>query len=195
MVSRHDSASDDTPPVTDLEKRVPPTPSAIANVQRTDLASGITLFVRKSGGLTKALKSNDGLFTLLEGPYPSANHSAVLKCDRIILFAGGIGITGILPWTAAHHNTRLCWSVKQNAECVVEALGSVIQGIRDKAILVGSRTDIVAVLEEEVAVGWQRIGVVACGPGSLCDDVRAEVVVTGRKYKTSFELEVDAYSW
>jgi predicted ferric reductase len=193
-VAGRDYSSEDSPPATDIEKRVPPMTS-VAATERTDLASGITLFIRKSGGMTKSLQSHDSLFTLLEGPYPSANHSTVLKCDRVILFAGGIGITGTLPWTSAHHNIKLCWSVKQDAECLVQALDGVLQRVPDKAILVGSRTSIESVLEEEIAIGWEKIGVVACGPGGLCDDVRAAVVTAGRKHKTVFELEVDAYTW
>jgi predicted ferric reductase len=194
VLPRHDSVSDDSPAANDIEKRVPPTTSAIAS-EATELASGITLFIRKSAGMTKALRANDSLFTLLEGPYPNSNHSTILKCDRIILFAGGIGITGTLPWTSAHHNIKLCWSVKQDAECLVQALDGVLQRVQDKAIIVGARTDIETALAQEVATGWEKIGVVACGPGALCDDVRAAVAAAGRKHKTIFELEVDAYSW
>jgi len=39
------------------------------------------------------------------------------------------------------------------------------------------------------------VGVVVCGLGGLCDDVRREVAKMGRREKTVFELEVDAFSW
>lgn len=190
-----DSGSEDSPRTADLEKRVPPVTHHVAPSERADMTSGITLFIRKSGGMTKALGAHSSLFTYLEGPYPGASSSAILKCDRVILFAGGIGITGILPWTASHHNIKLCWSVKQSAQCLVDALDNVLSRIPDKRILTGSRTDLEAELDEEVAAGWEKIGVVACGPGGLCDDVRAMVTAAGRKHKTVFELEVDAYSW
>ena len=37
--------------------------------------------------------------------------------------------------------------------------------------------------------------VVTCGPGGLCDDVRAAVVAAAKRGPTVFELEEDAYSW
>jgi hypothetical protein len=38
--------------------------------------------------------------------------------------------------------------------------------------------------EERKKAGWRRIGIVVCGPGGLCDDVRAAVVVeVGKRAK------------
>lgn len=40
------------------------------------------------------------------------------------------------------------------------------------------------------------MGIVVCGPGGLCDDVRAAVVCASKLGQgTEFELEVEAYSW
>ena len=50
-------------------------------------------------------------------------------------------------------------------------------------------------LSQEEDAGWAKIGVVACGPGGLCDDVRAAVVAAAKRGKAKFELEVDMYSW
>lgn len=156
---------------------------------------GITLLIRKSAGMTKLLSSNDSLLTLLEGPYHNVSMSAILKCDRLVLFGGGIGITGILPFTRAHPNVRLCWTVRQEARCLIHALEGALKDVPDRDVKVGSRTDIEGALAAEAEAGWSRIGVVVCGPGGLCDDVRAAVVSAGRKQKAIFELEVDAYSW
>jgi predicted ferric reductase len=157
--------------------------------------AGISLFIRKSKGMTGSLKSHDSLYTLLEGPYPNTTSSRILQCDRVLLFAGGIGITGVLPWTRAHHNVRLAWTSKESAACLVTALGPSLASLTDKTIELGTRADIRTVLHEEIHAGWARIGVVVCGPSGLCDDVRAAVVKAARNHRTIFELQVDAYSW
>ena len=50
-----------------------------------------------------------------------------------------------------------------------------LAGLAEKDIRIGSRISVAELLEEEDEAGWGRIGVVACGPGSLCDEVRALV--------------------
>jgi hypothetical protein len=99
-----------------------------------------------------------------------------------------------LPWLSAHPNAKLYWSVKQSAACLVEAVEHVLNDVKEKDVRVGERFDIDRLIEQEMALGWKKIGVVACGPDSLCDDVRAVVVVAGRKGQL-IELEVDAYTW
>ncbi|KAM5354771.1 hypothetical protein ACJ41O_001417 [Fusarium nematophilum] len=138
---------------------------------------------------------SDSLLTLVEGLYQNTSLSSVLKYDRVLFTGGGIGITGLLPLTETHPNVKLCWTVRQGAECLVRVLNGVLQGVADKHVKVGQRTDIDGLVRNAVEAGWARIGVVACGPGGLCDDVRAAVVSVGRKHKTIFELQVDAYSW
>ncbi|ROT42207.1 hypothetical protein SODALDRAFT_266785 [Sodiomyces alkalinus F11] len=158
--------------------------------------AGVTFFVRKSEGMTKSLRTTHGrLLALLDGPYPNNSVQAVLKCDRVLLITGGIGITGVLPWVQAHSNARLCWSIKERDGCLVDALDGVLQGVAEKDVKRGQRIDVEAILNQEVEAGWTRIGVVACGPGGLCDHVRAAVAAAGRKHSTVFELEVHAYSW
>lgn len=179
--------------------------------------AGITLFIRKSGGVTRLLRatapSTRGLVALLDGPYPNNPTSAVLRCDRLLLLAGGIGITGVLPWAWAaarsspnSSNARLCWSVSgrsESAAALVRALEPAVRAAvwdaeRDVLVSVGTRLDVDALLREEVRAGWRRIGVVVCGPGGLCDDVRDKVARLGRSEARNgvvFELEVDAYSW
>jgi hypothetical protein len=51
--------------------------------------SGLTLFVRKSAGMTGFLKVHEGLLTLLEGPYPTNPIKAILQSDRLLLIGGG----------------------------------------------------------------------------------------------------------
>jgi len=118
-----------------------------------------------------------------------------LQCDRLILIGGGIGITALLPFVSAHVNAHLSWSVKQSSESLVSDLNPALDNLTDKTVLVGQRIDIDSLLSYEAERGWKRIGVVVCGPGALCDDVRAAVTRIGRQRKAVFELEVDAFSW
>ncbi|KAH6853950.1 ferric reductase like transmembrane component-domain-containing protein [Chaetomium sp. MPI-CAGE-AT-0009] len=53
----------------------------------------------------------------------------IQHCDRILLIAGGIGITALLPWARSHPNTRLCWSVRTSAAALAEALGPAVEGL------------------------------------------------------------------
>lgn len=170
--------------------------TAVSEVrQRNTTTAGITLFIRKSNGMTKLLKGHDLLLTLLDGPYPNNSTKSVLKCDRLLLIGGGIGITALLSFVSNHTNVKLCWSVKESAECMVRELDPFLESLAEKHVTVGQRLDVNALLGLEAQMGWKKIGVVVCGPGGLCDSVRAAVVRAGRAGKAVFELEVDAFSW
>ena len=159
------------------------------------VTSSLTLFVKKSTGITKSLNAVGNLPVLLEGPYPNNPTQEILCCDRVILIGGGIGITGLLPWVAHHWNVKLYWSVKDTARCLVDAVQKPLRGLAEKDVRIGTRLGIEGLLADEVAAGWRKIGVVVSGPGSLCDDVRAAVVAAGRQGGAVFAMEVDAYSW
>jgi hypothetical protein len=62
-------------------------------------------------------------------------------------------------------------------------------------IIVNQRLNITELIQYEVQTGWTDIGIVVCGPGSLCDDVRRETVRIGSETGVRFELDVDAFSW
>lgn len=179
----------------DLEKR-DATQERTKAVRDGSTMAGVTLLVKKAAGATKLIGPSPGLLTLLDGPYTNtSNANRLLKCDRLLLVAGGIGITGVIPYVSLHPNVKLCWSVKQTAECLVRELSDALQRVEEKDVRVGRRLDVDSVVVEEAEAGWTKVGVVVSGPGGLCDDVRAAVVVTARNSKVVFELEVDAYSW
>jgi len=163
--------------------------------------AGITLLVKKEKGITQYLATHSRLITLLDGPYKNNNTTSILRCDRVLLIAGGIGITGILPWVHSHWNVKLAWSVSEAAKPLVEAIAFALDdGLHagvTKEVRVGRRFDVSElVAEEEADTRWESVGVVVSGPGGLCDAVREAVVRAGRKRSgTVFELEVDAYSW
>ncbi|KAF2841044.1 hypothetical protein M501DRAFT_1030227 [Patellaria atrata CBS 101060] len=157
-------------------------------------ASGVTLYIRKSTGTTQHLVDSTRMTAVLDGPYPNSDTAAVLSCDRLILIGGGIGITALLPFLGAHANAKLYWSVRAAGAGLVQELASALEG-REKEVVVGSRLDVEGVLAVEAQGGWERIGVVVCGPGGLCDGVRDAVARAGRKGRPTWELEVEAYSW
>lgn len=119
----------------------------------------------------------------------------VLKCDHLLLIGSGIGITGLIAWIHLHPNIKLAWSVKSSAEPLVRELDIMLAGVADKQVYVGERLDIDALLNQAAKFGYKKVGVVVCGPGGMCDDVRAKVAGIGRGSRTVFELEVDAFSW
>jgi hypothetical protein len=167
-----------------------------ARQQGSSQMAGVTLYVKKSTGMTKYLKAFDGLLTLLDGPYSIKAAASILKCDRLVLIGGGIGITSLIPWTASHCNVKLCWSVKDSARCLVDELEGFLDGVTDRQVIIGGRLDVASLLAHEIECGWRKVGIVVSGPGEFCDNVRAAVVAAGRKQSTTvFDLEVDAYTW
>ncbi|KAH0491920.1 hypothetical protein TgHK011_003322 [Trichoderma gracile] len=159
--------------------------------------AGVTLLIKKSAGITKHLEHHSGLVTLLEGPYPNGDPKDLLRCDRLVLIAGGIGVTSLLPWAYNHWNVRVVWSVKASAACLVDEVQGALDtsSITQKDIRIGSRFNVGEIIDEEASFGWHKVGVIVSGPGSLCDEVRAAVSLAGRAGQTKFHLEVDAYSW
>jgi predicted ferric reductase len=127
--------------------------------------SGVTLIIKKNAGLTRLLKSNSRLLTLLDGLYPQSNGSGILKCDHVLLIGGGIGIMGLIAWTRAHPNVKLAWSVKSSAQALVKEMDVVLSDVRDKEIEIGARLNVHALLSNEADAGYGKVGVVVCGPG------------------------------
>jgi ferredoxin-NADP reductase len=78
---------------------------------------------------------------------------------------------------------------------LVDELSHVLQRLREKQVKVGGRLDVSSLLEREAVDDWKRIGVVVCGPGGLCDDVRSLVAKRARTGDVVWELYVEAFSW
>lgn len=195
LAAASSSSSSSHEAATDIEKSgaVATAHSSSASTQTN--TSGISLYVRKSTGLTKAFTAHASLLTLLDGPYPNNSTAAVLRTDRLVLVAGGIGITAILPFIAHHANIALYWSLKASSQGLVDDLAMVLGGVAEKHVRVGERLDVDGLLAREEAEGWDRIGVVVCGPGGLCDEVRSVVSRRASQGKARWELDVDAFSW
>ncbi|CAI6285844.1 unnamed protein product [Periconia digitata] len=157
--------------------------------------AGLTLYVRKAGGMTNHLEANSSLLTFVEGPYMNNSSTAILRCDRVLLVCGGIGITGLLPFAHAHWNVKLAWGLKESAKCLYDDMEPSLHSLTDKDIRIGHRLDIDKLIADEAGSGWERVGVVVCGPAAMCDEVRATVIRAAKSSNTEFELEIEAYSW
>lgn len=167
-----------------------------ANAVLSTTTTGLTLVVTKKSGLTRHLRGEHGRVpALLEGPYPHQPSSDILRCDRVVLVGGGVGITGLLAWAHSHPNVKLAWCVKSRHEPLVRQMDSALQLVKDQEVLVGERLELRRLLSHEADSGYAKIGVVVCGPGPMCDEVRSIVAGLGRSGKTVFELEVHAFSW
>lgn len=155
---------------------------------------GITLYIRRQTGLTASfLASHSRLSSVLDGPYKDSYNSSILNVDRLIIIAGGIGITAVLPFAPYHSNSILHWGMRQAQR---EMIGELEHGMPvERNVVVGERINVREAIEREVRDGWKLIGVVVCGPGGMCDDVRKEVVRLGRMTTVRFELDVEAFNW
>ena len=96
------------------------------------MTSGLTLLVEKSMGIMVSLNEVGDLPVPLEGPDSNNPTQGILCCDHVILTGGGIGITGLLPWAAHLRNVSLCWSVKDTARCLVDAVQKPTKGLAEK---------------------------------------------------------------
>jgi predicted ferric reductase len=157
--------------------------------------AGVSFFVKKQTGITKMLKRNARLLTILDGPYEHSANTDALAADHLLLLGGGIGISGLLGWLSVHPNVKLAWSVKASDQALADEVSTALDNVADKQVLVGQRFAIKQLLQEEIDVGYKKVGVVVCGPAEMCDEVRAVVAGLGRGSKTVFELHVDAFSW
>jgi predicted ferric reductase len=156
---------------------------------------GITFFVKRNSGFTARLWAMiQPMSTLIEGPYQSTSTRPVLQCDRLILIGGGIGITALFPFVAAHPNVKLNWSMRDSQDAMIQEIEPALEHVESN-ILVNQRLNVTEVIQSEVRNGWIDIGIVVCGPGALCDDVRREAVRIAGDSGVKIELDVDAFSW
>lgn len=192
----------------DLEKSGGITERKIVRRMQPQETLGVRFYLRKHSGITRALSHSTYSTVLLEGPY--YNHNPVFKpsitsCDRIILLAGGIGITAVLSFVHAHQRTELFWSAKTSSQALIDDVQSsgLLERLGDDIVLNigGSRFDFFNSLTNEAHVTKTtlvkegRIGVVVCGPSSFCDDARAAVVAVGRKAIVDFNMCEEAFNW
>lgn len=185
---------------------------------------GIAFFVRKRGGLTGQLAElagtrENGIPVLVESSYgnstmsllPSPSFRPTHQYPNLIILAGGVGITAVLPLIdrplfAAHGQVKLYWGVRRQplVTAVEKLLGEGISTLDDRAIWgkaevfvkVGERFDFGNLLERELKDGGVVGGttVVVCGPPGMSDEVRGAVGKLAREGVSVRFLE-ERFSW
>lgn len=180
--------------------------TSTAVIQGPNHYTGVRFYLRKHSGITKALNAQKAASVLLEGPYYNHNpffRPNVATCDRVILFAGGVGITGVLSFALAHPSVKLYWSAKHPSKALVDDVQNsrLLSHLGEGVVLNvgGPRFNFETLLREETSheLKRQKIGVVVCGPPSFCDDLRAAVVKVGKAEakRVEFTLAEEAFSW
>ncbi|KAJ6784372.1 hypothetical protein PWT90_05896 [Aphanocladium album] len=186
--------------------------------------AGVTLFIKKQRGLTAklaALKTGDvGIPVMMEGSYNEEvtflqeNHlEPTPEYSNMICFAGGVGITGVLPFLdkfgglTSHGSKRLFWTVRSMplVYAVEDMLGAYAgaQGSErhwgdiDVSISFG-RFSIRSALQEHLDSVSGGAIVVVCGPAAMADEVRmlvANMAKNPLRKKTPLKLVVESFAW
>lgn len=155
---------------------------------------GITFYLRTMGGITKHLHHHMTLPVLIEGSY--GKPQCLNKYPTLLCFAGGVGITAILPCLHAHsgERTRLYWGSRSQA--LVNTL-SLETSRYTGAVVVGRRMDMPGILRREFAAvpETERVAVVVSGPKGMADDLRRAVCAIGRHRKGEIKFIDECFGW
>jgi NAD(P)H-flavin reductase len=146
----------------------------------------------------------------MEGPYGA--HHDLSSFDHVLLVAGGSGVTAIAPHVRALANTEtdvtVVWAAPDShyaADILSNELANTFASIYltrekdhpDPDHLCG-RPDVDDIVAKAVAniQGNERLAVLACGPGSMMDDLRAAVVASyGTVQGHQIEYFEEAFTW
>jgi hypothetical protein len=170
-----------------------------------------TFFCRTRAGMTKVL-TNRALKTagfqtrlrvLVEGPY---NHSGRIasqlkSCKSILCIAGGVGITGCLPYTKYDNkDIRLFWSNRKPdlADEMAPILAQLTANVQLETT-VGQRLDLESILRKELLsdIDGGLLAIIVCGPPGMADEVREKITWLARFNTLSrpYLLLDEAFSW
>ena len=154
--------------------------------------TSMTFLLRTQSGLTRLLRSHGtSVPVLVESGYDFPTD--LTEYPTLIVIAGGVGITAVLPLLRAHGGrTKLYWGARTAA--LVEDFAGPLAGI-EKETFVGKRMSIPAVLEQEVRGEKEKIAVIVSGPHSMADEVRDVVCRLGRQENVAIKLIEESFSW
>lgn len=150
---------------------------------------GLSFLVRSSLGMTGHLRSRVRLPVLVESDY--GPHLDLTSYPVLLCFAGGVGITGCMPYLTAHIGvTKLFWGSRSQA--LVDEMSDALRGV-DCQFYVEQRMNIHDILTEQLAHTNIAAAVMVCGPSVMADAVRLAVcqLQTGADIK----LIEEAFSW
>jgi hypothetical protein len=152
---------------------------------------GMTFLIKVNTGITVLLKNRTSIPVLVEAPY--AGPADLSEYSNMVVIAGGVGITAVLPLVRAHAGrSKLYWGAR--TQTLIDEMSSSLSGV-DKELFVGKRMDISQVLDNELKGETGHSVVVVSGPHSMCDDVRYEVGRLARSEKISVKLVEESFSW
>ena len=169
-----------------------------------------TFYVRTRSGMTGKLcakvLSAGGLLrlpVLVEGSYQTDLPKNFSNCTELICFAGGVGITTMLPLLqqGGARPTRVYWGVRN--ESLQKELNDQILALPPTVHVVtstGKRMDITEILQSELASSGgskDPVGIMVSGPPSMADDVRVVSSTIGRSgsLRRAFVLVDEGFSW
>ncbi|KAF1940309.1 ferric reductase-like protein transmembrane component 4 [Clathrospora elynae] len=159
--------------------------------------TGVTFYIRDKTGITSALRKRTSLPVLLEAGYSSHSLSSLNTSPTLIALVGGVGITAVLPYLRAHPGrVKLYWGCRTQA-LVDNVRASGALSAVEQEIFVGTRMNVVGILESELAgAGGSEVAVLISGPEEMTNDVRntvSRIVRTSKGVKA--KLYVESFSW
>ncbi|EME84289.1 uncharacterized protein MYCFIDRAFT_133650, partial [Pseudocercospora fijiensis CIRAD86] len=178
-----------------------PSPSqhGYSMMHRSSYRTGLTFFIRTRRGVTSKLSFRKEVPVLIESSYGKTiiPDEDLHPCANLVCIAGGVGITGILPYLFSHvGSSKLYWGNRTDA--LVASIESILQTLAPRTettIVQGKRLELRTVLEQEVAVDGGTL-IVVSGPASMADDVRSIVCDLVKQHKTAvIHFKEESYSW
>ncbi|KAH7149028.1 ferric reductase like transmembrane component-domain-containing protein [Dactylonectria estremocensis] len=196
--------------VTRAEEKSPAASVEAPHPSTVKISNSAKFLVRTRSGMTSRLAARLAAFTgpirlpvLLEGSYHSTQLTQLANCNSIVCFAGGVGITTVLPLlqTRGLRPARVYWGLRDDAlqKELASDFSSLPVGV-EVVVNVGERLDIASLVESEL-VGEDGsggpVGILVSGPPGMADDVRMAVSRMGRsgELKSSFILVDEGFSW
>lgn len=156
---------------------------------------GITFYLRTLGGTTKNLRRANNIAVLVEGSYGKPQNLA--KYPTLLCFAGGVGITAILPYIhsrVTYGRTKLYWGSRSQA--LVNALSLEISRC-ESLVAVGRRLDLPDILQRELdgLPENEPVAVIVSGPKGMADDMRAAACAIGRSRRGEIKFVDECFGW
>ncbi|KAK6350511.1 hypothetical protein TWF718_003702 [Orbilia javanica] len=191
-----------------------PNQSDVASTSSSSRPHGVitraSIVVRTRSGITSRLAEKLAkagtelrLPILIEGPFHSSVSSQLSQCTTVVGLAGGVGITGVLPYLnqfGSPRNGRLYWGMRDSSlkNALATELADLPSSIQVETAI-GSRLDVESIIREELASrnSGGLIGIVVCGPAGFADEVRRQATdLTKRGATTAPYILIDeAFSW
>ncbi|UPK97852.1 hypothetical protein LCI18_008787 [Fusarium solani-melongenae] len=184
--------------------------SAAISHEKAGSVSRATFYVRTRSGMTGKLHQKVGsaggllrLSVLIEGSYHSSPVNKLSHCSDLVCFAGGVGITTMLP--LLHENgtrsARVYWGLRNDS--LQKELSQEMSGLPPTVSVVtsvGKRMDIAEILQSELTASGGRkdpIGILVSGPPGMADDVRVAASNLGRSggLRRGYVLIDEGFSW